>query len=159
MMARGGFIRRFDDGTPGTVAVNGDYNLGFSPDGYLPGAMYNKPSQPSLILDPATGNYYAAGFTPASQLSNQNPETVAVTDERKKKPVTLNSGSAVTITNPDTGETYQTVLPDGMQLADSQVTPVVKPDEVQLADSQATPITDFDAERLRYMAANLLRRV
>lgn len=61
VMARGGFIRTFEDGTPGTVI-----------------------QQPPLLLDPNTGNYYVAGATPQQNatVSLPNPEVpIADTEE------------------------------------------------------------------------------
>ena len=64
VMAKGGLLRKFEDGTPGAVVDATQDNVA---TGYLPGAMYNPSSQPTLFLDPNTGNYYAAGAQPQAQ--------------------------------------------------------------------------------------------
>ncbi len=74
MMACGGKMRKFEDGTPGTVV---DVS-----DGYLAGAMYNPSKQPTLFLYPNTGNYYAAEAQPktlalpSGEVVVENPDAV-----------------------------------------------------------------------------------
>lgn len=78
VMANGGLLRKFEDGTPGAVVAEDGTQQNLQ-DGYLQGAMYNPSSQPTLILDPNTGNYYAAGAKPQGQ-SFTLPLTEVVTE-------------------------------------------------------------------------------